>query len=387
MKKIICFIALALAAAGCIYPFQAEFAGETPERLVVSGDILIGEQTRINLGYVFPIGTYKSTMRKNVPDATVTVENDRGQVFKGVRKAGGLHIIDTSNAPEDARYRLYIKFKDGKEYATPWSGVYQAPEITDLSYTTDGSNIHLFISLDGADSLWNFRWDYTETWEYHAWFVPELMFVPGLPSPDNQNPAKIFRDPNPEEDYYYCWNSRENVEPCLASAEGKSDNIVSDDNFLTIPCSDERLMVLYSIEVTARGMSSAGRAYLNHQSVISNISGDLFQPVPSEMPGNVTSLDNPDEMTIGYVETCRRTSRRLFVSGVYHIPFDPYLLLFHPEPDEDGNFDLDNLFVNHSPVFGPRSLNGALWGSKRCTDCRAWGGTKTKPEWWPNDHK
>ena len=315
MKKIFCFIALALAAAGCIYPFQAEFAEDAPERLVVSGDILIGEQTRINLGYVFPIGTFQSTMRNNVPEASVTVENDRGQVFKGTRKAGGLHVIDTSNAPEDARYRLRIKLTDGKEYSTPWSGVYQAPEISDLSYTADQNNIHLQISLDGADSLWNFRWDYTETWEYHAYFKPELMFVPGLPSPDNTNPAKLFREPNEDEDYYYCWNSRESVEPCLDSAEGKSENVIRNNVFLNIPRHDDRLMVLYSILVTARGMSSAGRAYLHHQSVVSNVSGDLFQPVPSEMQGNVINVDDPDEMTIGYVEVCKRSSRRLFVSG------------------------------------------------------------------------
>ena len=396
MKKYLCLILIALAAAGCIYPFDADLGdGDVPDRLVVSGDVLIGEETRITLGYVAPLGTLPGEMRKNFPTGSVILENDLGQRFVGARKStGGVYVIDTRTAPENARYRLTISLSDGREYATPWSGVYQAPVITDLSYAMDESNLALLLSLDGADSLWNFRWDYTETWEYHAWFVPNVMFVPGLPADEREKPSKIYRIPEPEEadDFYFCWNSKDSVEPFLASAEGQSENRIKDCNFLSMSRGDNRLMTLYSILVTVRGISSDGRAYLHHQSVVSNGTGDLFSPTPSEMPGNVRCTSDPSQLAIGYVEVCKRTSRRIFIgsSGVYQSRFDPETLLYFPEADEDGNYNYDSIFVNDSPVMVmdevPTQTN-VKWGPKRCVDCRAWGGSKSKPDWWPNDDK
>ena len=118
MKKYLCLILIALAAAGCIYPFDADLGdGDVPDRLVVSGDVLIGEETRITLGYVAPLGTLPGEMRKNFPTGSVILENDLGQRFVGARKTtGGVYVIDTRTAPENARYRLTISLSDGREY-------------------------------------------------------------------------------------------------------------------------------------------------------------------------------------------------------------------------------------------------------------------------------
>ena len=99
--------------------------------------------------------------------------------------------------------------------------VQPAPEITNLDYTVDETNVNIRISLDGGAELSDFRWDYTETWEYHALFVPDLMYVPGQ---NSELPSKIYRKPTAEEDYYYCWNSKDGIEPCTASTSGQSEN-------------------------------------------------------------------------------------------------------------------------------------------------------------------
>ena len=107
------------------------------------------------------------------------------------------------------------------------------------------------------------------------------------------------------------------------------------------------------------------------------------------MRGNVSCTGNPDDQAIGYVSVCERSSRRMFIgsAGIYTRPFDPETLLFYPERDEDG-YHFNELFLTCSPVDytgeSPNATN-VRWGDKICTDCRAWGGTKTKPAWWPND--
>ena len=350
----------------------------------MSGDILIGEETTIDLGYVFPLNDYLEETRPATPEGSVVVENDKGQEFRGVpvkKGKAGRYLIDTSNAPENARYRLVIKLNDGREFNTPWSGVNQAPEITDLSYDVDKNNLKLYCSLDGRDSIWNFSWEYDEVWEYHAYFIPDLLYVDG----------EYVLTPKYDA-FYYCWDSRSSVEPCLASADGLTVNKIERNNFHTMSRSDNRISYLYSIKVTVRGLSSSARAYMENMKNLSNGTGDLFTPTPSEMRGNISCVSDPDEQVVGYVSVCKRSSHRIFISAmrIYKMPIVPESLLFYPEPDEDGNYDLPYLFRTNSPVScdddEPNEKN-VRWGPKRCTDCRAWGGTKTKPDWWPNDDK
>ena len=384
-------IPLLLLLSSCIYPFDIVQGDGEFLQIVVSGDIRLGEPTSITLGYVYPVGTFEGEMQKEFPAGTLVIEGDGGFKSTGKYQDKGTYVFDTSPAPDGQRYRLHILLNDGREYASPWSGVHQAPVISDLHAEPGDNGLQLFVSLDGADSLWNFRWDYTETWEYHADFIPVLMFVPGLPEDENEDPSKIYREPYSYEDYYYCWNSRNSVEPGIASADGQSGNRVQDRLIMTIPFSDPRISTLYCLDVTASGLSAGGRAYLQHLEDMSNNTGSLFSPTPSEMPGNITCLSDPSQPVIGYVDVVRRSTSRLFVpSSYYKRGYDPDALLYYPVPDEDGRYNFDQLFLFDAPVRysgeAPERDN-VEWAPKRCTDCRASGGTKVKPDWWPNDHK
>lgn len=379
MKKTICYILLAFATCACIYPYDAEMATEVPERLVVSGDILIGEESVIDLSYVMPLSSDITIERKAPPEAMVIVKSDKGQSLYGQKVKQGRYVVDTRKATEKARYRLYIKLEDGREYQTPLAVVNGAPKITDLSYSVDNTHLRMYCSLSGDAFAWNYGLEYDEVWEYHAYFIPDLLFVDG-----KYEVHKRFKD------FYNCWNSRSSVEPQFMSAEGQSENLIEKSNFLTIARTDDRLIDLYSINVTVRGLTTDARAYLEHVRDGSVGTGDLFTPTPSEMRGNITCITNPEEQVVGYVSVCKRSSKRIFINSanVYKSPIDPDSLLFYPEPDEDGNYNLENHFLISSPVFfegaEPNETN-VRWGPKRCVDCRAWGGTKTKPDWWPND--
>ena len=328
--------AVLLLLSGCIYPFHADIESESIDKIVVSGDIIIGGTTRITLGYVYPLSTLPSDMRGNYPMGTVTIENDSGGRWEGTYSFNGIYSFDTTEAPAAGRYRLHILLKDGREYSTPWTGVKQAPVITNFRYKGGTQGVAIYLSLDGADSLWNFRWDYTETWEYHADFVPELMYVPGLPPEDQQNPSKIYREPFPSEIKTTCWNSYSTIEPGLASAEGQSDNVLKDICIHSMPSSDRRISVRYSMLLTVRGLSSEALSWHRHMNALSNESGSLFSPTPSEMQGNVRCISDETQMALGYVDVVCCVSKRIYVPGsFYRRPYDPEAFLYFPEPDED----------------------------------------------------
>lgn len=389
-KSVFALFGILALVSGCIYPYSSELDDAAVDKIAVSGDILIGETTRISLGYVIPLGEGKNVLDTEFPAGQVSVENDRGAVYSGTPEGKGVYAVDTSDAPEDARYRLRIRLDNGAEYETTWAGVLQAPEISQLDFRTEDTQVNLFIGMDGLDSLRNFRWDYTETWEFHADFIPTLMFVEGLTGRDAEDPAKIYREREPEEDYYYCWNSYDSVEPGFASTSGQSERRFTDNNFRSISRTDRRMMVLYSILVTARGLSDDGYAYHKHLQAMSNSTGSLFEPVPSEMTGNISCVTDPANPALGYVDVVRRSSKRIYISGQYRNSYDPDQELYFPEPDEDGNYNFANIFAFDSPVYSTGevpSRTNVYWAPKRCTDCRWAGGHKNKPAWWPNDDK
>ncbi|MBO6168949.1 MAG: DUF4249 family protein [Bacteroidales bacterium] len=392
MKKstLIYLVSLLTLVSGCIYPFSVEHGEGEFSDIVVSGNILIGETTRITLGYVYPVGTPPSEMRRQYPTGTLTVESDSGLSWKGSYQYRGLYTFDTSEAPAEGSYRLRITLDDGTEYLSEWSAVCSAPQISNLRAMQAADVVQVVMDIKGGEGQWSFRWDYTQTWEYHADFRPDLMFIPGLPEKDREDPSKIYRLPEADEDYYYCWSSAASVEPGLASAEGQSINEIHNAEVITIPCTDVRISHLYCIDVTASSLSATGRAWQQHLKDVSNDTGSLFSPTPSDMEGNIKCTTDPSLTAIGYIDAVCRTQSRLFIGPqFYRRGYNPDDWIFIPDPDEDGFYNFDNLFINNSPVRcnGTPSKTNVYWGPKRCTDCRASGGSKAKPDWWPNNDK
>lgn len=394
MKRI-SYILTLLLAVSCVYPFNPEITGEVEHRLVVSGDILIGQMTKISLGYVFALD---GTMKNEYPNARVWVENDGGETFMESSSVAGSHYIDLTGAPADKQYKLHVSVSGGSNYETPWMIVQEAPEITDFNYKAVGDDVQLLLSLEGGDISTAYRWDYEEIWEFHADFIPDYMYVPGLPEKMQENPKYIYRERDMEtEDYYYCWASSKSTEYGLATTEGQSANKVIDKNFLNLTCYSTKLQVMYSILIQARGVSKQCYGYLHNMNAISNNTGSLFSPTPSEVRGNVTCVENPDEFVYGYVEATRLSQRRFFIDQnkvhLFKMARDPELQLFFPAADEDGLYNFEQLYISgNAPVklsddgFEPTKTN-MKWAPTRCSDCRAAGGNKNKPEWWPNQDK
>lgn len=393
MKKT-SYILTMLLAVSCVYPFNPEIAREAEHRLVISGDILVGDVTRISLGYVAALD---GSMKNDYPNGFVWIENDGGdQYMESGNSSSGNHYIDLTGAPADKQYKLHVALSGGNQYETPWMCVQEAPRITDFGYKTEGDQVLLLLSLEGGEVSTRFRWDYEEIWEFHADFVPEYMYVPKLPERQRENPKYIYREREAEEDYYYCWDSAQSTEYGLASTEGQSANKVIENNFLNLSCYSTKLQILYSILIKARGVSKECYGYLHNMNAISNNTGSLFSPTPSEVRGNITCVEDPDEFVYGYVEATRLSERRFFIdqnkAHLFKMSRNPELQLFFPAVDEDGLYNFETLYENsNAPVRlsdGPEpTRTNMLWAPTRCTDCRAAGGSKNKPDWWPNQDK
>lgn len=389
MRKIISFVALLAAAVSCIYPFDAQFPSEVAERLVVDGDILIGEITRINISYLQPIGG-NSVTPDNVM-ATVWVEGDGNGVMRGNYVRSGMYEIDTRNVGSSAKVRLCIKLLEtGKVYSTEWLPIHDAPVNPTLDYDMDDDNLHVRLSLGGTGDGY-YRFDFDETWEFHADFIPTHQY--DFRPESKQHPIMEIPDDVDAMANYYCWSSASSKEPGLATTSSLLEDRLSGLEVTSVKRSDRKLSEIYYINVTVRPLSREGYDYLYNLDVNSNNTGSLFSPVPSDVRGNIRCVSDTNEVVIGHVEASRIARCEMYVKNIVSHAFTGEygnkLLLSKPEPDEDGVIDFYQYYLmGYRPVgiFTVNEVTDVYWAPLRCVDCTAAGGVKTKPEGWPDNH-
>lgn len=390
MKKTLLYILLACVVCSCIYPFEAELQGLETDRLVVDGDILIGDIATIRLSRMRGLDGSGNELPSNY--ASVWVESSIQQKFMAEHKGSNAYQIDLRAAASDLSYRLHIKELSGdKEYVTPWSEVHRSPVIRDLKVTSDADNAYLQLSFDGSGSRY-YKWDYHEVWEFHADFIPSVWF-----DPSSKSKSYPYIDIPTEEEAmvnYYCWASSDSRQPVLASTQGLRTDSVADDAFLSIRRTNRKLSIIYYIEVDLRAISRDGYDFLHTLDVNSNNTGSLFSPVPSDVRGNVRCVSDTTEIVLGFVEVTQSVKKDIYVHNSKSLLYKPndgrYYNLFKPEPDEDGVIDYQGYYnMDNRPVGNVVSPLGTdfYWAPRRCVDCTADGGYKNKPAGWPNNHK
>jgi hypothetical protein len=117
--------------------------------------------------------------------------------------------------------------------------------------------------------------------------------------------------------------------------------------------------------------------------------GGLFDPLPSEVNGNLRSISHPSEKVIGFFsggtvhEMRRYLSRKelpeeklpLFLNNMNFCPLDTIPLS-----------DVGRIPTGSSLVGAIYSQAGGIIGYtssiQQCIDCRVFGGTTTKPGFW-----
>jgi hypothetical protein len=98
--------------------------------------------------------------------------------------------------------------------------------------------------------------------------------------------------------------------------------VVNDDNFnglsTRIPAAfiaDDgfRFVNKYRMDLKQYSISQGAYRFLRLVKQQAEISGSIFDPPPATLRGNMLSLDNPDEVVLGYFMAGGETSRRIYI--------------------------------------------------------------------------
>lgn len=390
---ILVFLVLGLAGvSSCVYPFEAELEGESGT-FVIEGDILIGEMMSVKLSYTAPIGNPHEAPAPG--RGQVWVEDDKGGVYQGTITnpifPAGEYNIDMRNADPDLKYRLRVNNQDtGDEYASSWQPVLRAPQIDSLSYILDEKRSQLNVALSmHSQSGSYFKWSYREDWEYTSYYYATLEYIPANRYYYNSTGYGTVQSMFPR-NMFYCWNSDVSSEIMLFSTESQTEDRFVDLEFHTIPRDNQRLSILYHIDVELEPISRDAYLYWDNIRNNSEYNGNLFAPNPSEMVGNIRCLNDTTQMAIGFINVAERDTKGMFYdNGIERFykaepkyPQDPLEV-----SDQKQWMTLYNQGYLPYDYKDPAFPSVTLWALKYLVDCTCSGGTKMKPSYWPNTHE
>lgn len=308
-------------------------------------------------------------------DASVSVENIEGGSSTLSEVDEGIYQVDNLDVSPSSSYRLRIVTKSGSSYVSDYVMIRNAPVLDSVSWRPEPEGTRFYVSgHDPSNSTTYYRYLFTETWEYRVPYYSFWKKVGGLP---------VFRDPITEQ-VFTCWNSTLNTEVLTTSTRRLDSDIVSMFPINYIRKGSRMLSRTYSINVQQRAISQEEFEYWDQIRKTTESLGGLFDPLPSQVVGNIRSED-PGEVVLGYFGGAFVAEKRIFVNNA-DLPDDLMVvdgydftceLRFVPiDQPELAGADTFVEQIGQPPI-------GYTVAIPNCADCRSLGGENKEPSFWP----
>lgn len=367
--------------SGCLEPFNADVPDEDLNLLVVEGYINAGSGvTRIALSRISPLSQGDEILHER--NAEVRIESEDNESYLLTETDAGIYLSDTLELPTDKQYQLLIKCSNGKEYASELQSVKITPPIDSLHWEWRDQLYIYANSHDNQSVTHYYTWTYYEDWLIKSQYESLIFYNSGSNSIEARFPAAALK-------LFHCWKKATSGELILASSRSLATDAIKYP-VASIPNSSEKLQEEYGIFVNQRTMTEEEYNYLMLIKKNSQQTGSFFDPMPSQLFGNIHQVNDPKETVIGYIGSYTTERNHLFISKS-DVPVIP---LQQKCPETDFEYTEENLraFLSDPLVLLPYQVyyeDGDSVENKRrvlaypayCMDCRLLGGTNINPNW------
>jgi len=338
----------------------------------------------------------------NETNASVIILDDLNKTYSFQEESPGIYISTNKFMAEpNKKYQLQITTSSGKIYNSQVSELPGTTTIDNLSATNATDNLgnkKISILVDSYDASSNsiyYRYEYEETYKIIA---PNWTFMDMVA--DLFPPFQIRFEKKTEEQQV-CYQTEYSNSIIQTKTNDLSEDRVSKFEVRSIPIDNPIISHRYSILVKQYIQSLASYTYyktLNKQSSTENL---FSSNQPGFIRGNVFSVNNPNELVIGYFEVTSVSSKRLFFNfkDIYpEEPGPPYFSECNTSapstrtlPGESDPSDLaigindgSIKYYTRNPNYpNPLDLNAGpyLVVSSECGDCTQLG-SNIKPDFW-----
>jgi hypothetical protein len=371
IRQIILFSFLFLSSS-CITEFIPQ-TNEDKESLVVEG--LLTDQPGINtikLTKSLPLGTNNAA--QPMKGCTVQISDDLGQVYTLNETTPGIYVTDPLifRGSVGRKYTLHISTNtayNNLNYESFPAEMKPVPPIDSIFHekltlkeingypSQEGCQIYLN-THDPANNCKFYRWEYSETWEFHL-------------------PYTVTNS--------ICWLSNNSNVINIKSTSVLEEDRIDSYPLYFISNTTDRLQVKYSLLVHQYSLNEDEFLYWEKLQNLSEQVGGLYDMVPSAIPSNVYCVNDPNEKVLGYFSVSACSSKRVFIkdrfAGVLSQFTDEACIAdtaFAGESIPNLNISSWVIIDNFMPPFKVYTY------TRGCADCTV-RGTNIKPLFWNED--
>jgi hypothetical protein len=321
----------------------------------------------------------ESGATQTITDADVWIEDEFSLKINLIQKTPGVYeSVDAVFAVHN-KYRLHIA-RDGKKYNSDLVEVTRTPPIDSVTWEADDLDVVMRVSShDPANEASYFKWDFLETYEYSAPYDAKMIAVPG------SLPVNRPRD----QSIYVCWQTDASQNILTTSIDQLGDKVVYRFPIHRLKGDDIKLWRLYTILVKQQCLSKEAYSYWSQLKRTNENLGGLFDPMPSEVTGNIHS-SNKEELVLGFFYGSEVTEKRMFIAfydlpdNILHLKRIKECLWWQITPAQATNVERDVYVLGEITDFFGNVVAYAV-STASCSDCRRYrkGGVLTRPEFWP----
>jgi Domain of unknown function (DUF4249) len=369
-----------LVVWGCIKPYDEYDDAKPMGFLVVEGYLNASNGTcTIKLSRTQNLSSKANSVVES--GASVSLLRQSGGSIKLLQGQDGKYTASDINPQTGEKFQLSIKTLSGGSYTSDLVEVIATPPIDSVTWRDDGDEIQFYVNThDPAGAARYYRWEYDETYQYTSGNKSNYEYLV-----TNEIVSR-------REQIFLCWKDDVSRKIMIGTSETLNSDIIRDNNFAAILKSDSRFDLRYSMLLKQYAISKAEYIFLDNLKKNTQNLGTLFDPLPSEVSGNMHS-DNGDEPVYGYFSAYDVKEKRIFVGFEYnypeihrgYVPCFPIDFVGVGQMRGLGYGYFNNVKLILDEVY---SMTGALVGYNvalaTCVDCRLnfRKGTNKKPEWW-----
>lgn len=394
INSILLMVLVKVLVLSCVEPYELRTI-DYERAIVVEGRLTDqAEGHYVKLSYTQAIGAEE---KAPIFGATVWVEDNDGIKIDFSETVPG-HYESTGNIAGVAGrcYQLFFETSGGKQYQSNTQELIASPPIARIydEYAEKANQrsgeivkgIQFFVDThDDTGKAQYYKYEWEETYEVYASYPSFYEF---LPNPD----TAVVRT----EEVSPCYVTGQSTAITLGSTATLTDNHLTEMPVRYLTSETEHLLNTYSILVKQYVVGAEAYGYYRDILKNNHENGSLFDRQLGAVAGNIISVEDPDEMVLGFFEVSGVSEKRTFVK------FDELDKRFPwPKPQYPcSNSDqlirisaLDSLgyYVNSKGYgiisaeycLGERCGTGfsAMLAPRYCTDCR-FRGPADKPDFW-----
>ena len=357
---------------GCLDPYAPPVGSDNVNFLMVDG-FMDQQSARIQLSRAIPLSAPEDVYPAE-SGAEVAIETESGRSISVPEVNPGDYQLNGLQLNPASQYRLRIRTIAREEYLSDFISLKASPAIDSVTWRAEPEGVTIFVHThDPLNQTRYYQWSFEETWEYRSRIFSAYKIVNG---------TAILR--NADEDIHTCWNAQPSSQIFTTSTDKLKEDVVKNFPLAFLAKGSRKISRKYSILVQQRALSLEAFEYYEQLKKNTENLGTLFDPMPSQLVGNVFNVNDATEPVLGYFAGGTVTEKRIFIN-FSELP--DFLRSVTPRFCEIDSIEVANV-KNYNEAtllgtaYGDVAIEGYITSTSDCIDCRLEGGNKNKPPFW-----